>query len=72
MMATRRGVLIGFVSGGAAMVTGGAAIPPPDDSLRRVETLVNLLTKEMAKLHGGVWKFEIDHDAQFVLVVPLE
>lgn len=41
-----------------------------DDLAHGVNLLAATLAQWMEKMHGGDWRIHIDHDAQFVLVVP--
>ncbi|WP_376709107.1 hypothetical protein [Pseudochrobactrum lubricantis] len=72
MMATRRGVLIGFAAGSAVIATNDISAPQSTGRLNRIEDLVKLLTIEMSAQHGGEWRYVVDHSAAFVLVSPIE
>lgn len=39
-------------------------------SLRVVQSLSKVIADEMQTIHGGTWNVNIDHDDQFILIVP--
>lgn len=45
-----------------------SAIEDGEDAARAVERAAARLATEMARAHGGVWQWKVDHLRRFVLV----
>ena len=56
-----------------AVALPGVALQPTAAMLATVaiDSAADQLAAAMAVLHGGQWKARVDHDAGFVLIVPL-
>lgn len=72
MYATRRGLLVGLSLGGVTLVTSDTPLSQSDDLSGECERLARKLADAFARKHGGNWKYEINHDSKFALIVPIE
>lgn len=53
-----------------ARLREGAGAGPPIDPVIRVKRLAAEVAIQMALLHGGDWRVQIDHERRFLLIAP--
>lgn len=53
-----------------AKLRESAGAGPPVDPVIRVKRLAAEVAIQMALLHGGDWRVQIDHERRFLLIAP--